>query len=490
MKASTSYPNFQSLRAQPLWKLLAADNAPAILSLLAEHLADEDHGLRASEFFARLDHSLEELRATNVDLPKSAREYVAQWLSQGYLERTLPYGSDEDVYALTSASAEAIRIVSGMAKPRSEATESRLALVIDALDTLEEDTDRDVERRRSRLMKEMSRLRCELDAVDRGEIHVLDKDTALERAREILTLFSGLVGDFHRVKDRFETLNSDLRRKIMEGTGSRGDVLDDVFAGLDLIRMSAAGRTFFAFWRLLNDPVASSRLEESIDAVLSRDFAQALTLEERRILRYMRRSLLEKGGDVHETTRRLAHGLRHFVESRQYLEEHRLNRLLTETMSAGMEAAKTTNAVRQTGILISHTGFTPHSVSQMTLWDPVTRARPQPIEDGIVAQIDMAEVGERIKRSEINLRELKANVVDVLSRKDQASVAEVLATYPAKQGLGSVVGLIELALRAGIPGTGTETLTWQGLDGQTRSATVAALYFVKDKLDDLTRTYE
>lgn len=423
-------------------------------------------------------------------MPQSAREYVAQWLSQGLLERTLPYGSDEDVYSLTSASAEAIRIVSGMAKPHSEATESRLALVIDALDTLEEDTDRDIERRRTRLMKDMSRLRSELEAVERGDIHVLDKDTALERAREILTLFSGLVGDFHRVKDRFEELNSDLRRKIMEGTGSRGDVLDDVFAGLDLIRMSAAGRTFFAFWRLLNDPVASSRLEEAIDAVLGRDFAEGLTLEERRMLRFMRRSLLEKGGDVHETTRRLAHGLRHFVESRQYLEEHRLNQLLTETMRAGIETGKTTNAVRPTGICISHTGFTPHSVSQMTLWDPVTRAKPQPIEDGIVAQIDMAEVGERIKRSEINLRELKANVVDVLSHKDQASVGEILAAYPAKQGLGSVVGLIELALRAGIPGTGTETLTWQGLDGQTRSATVAALYFVKDKLDDLTRTYE
>lgn len=294
MKASISYPSFQELRTQPLWKLLAADNAPAILSLLAEHLADEDHGLRASEFFARLDHSLEELRAANVEMPQSAREYVAQWLSQGLLERTLPYGSDEDVYSLTSASAEAIRIVSGMAKPHSEATESRLALVIDALDTLEEDTDRDIERRRTRLMKDMSRLRSELEAVERGDIHVLDKDTALERAREILTLFSGLVGDFHRVKDRFEELNSDLRRKIMEGTGSRGDVLDDVFAGLDLIRMSAAGRTFFAFWRLLNDPVASSRLEEAIDAVLSRDFAEGLTLEERRMLRFMRRSLLER----------------------------------------------------------------------------------------------------------------------------------------------------------------------------------------------------
>lgn len=490
MKAINSLPSFLRLRSQPLWKLLAADNAPAIIALLAEHLFEAGRGLRASEFFAKLDHSLEALRASGVDMPQSAREYAAQWLSQGLLERTLPYGSDEDVYSLTTASADAIRFVTEMEKPRAEATESRLALVIDALDTLEEDTDADVERRRRRLTDEMRRLRRELDAVDRGEIRVLDKDTALERVREILTLFSGLVNDFHRVKDSFESLNTELRRRIIEGTGSRGDVLEDVFAGLDLIRMSAAGRTFFAFWRLLNDPVASSKFEEAIDAVLSRDFADALTPDERRMLRFMRRSLLEKGGDVHETTRRLAHGLRNFVESRQYLEEHRLNRLLAETMRAGMAAAQTTNAVRQTGILISHTGFTPHSVSQMTLWDPVTRALPSRLTEGERPAIDLSEVGERITRSEINLRELKANVADVLSRKAQATVGDVLAEYPARQGLGSVVGLVELALRAGIPGTGTETLTWRGLDGETRSAVVAELYFVKEKLDDLTRTYD
>ncbi len=208
--------------------------------------------------------------------------------------------------------------------------------MITALDGLEEDTDADVERREHRLIEEQSRIRRELEAVGRGEVKVLDKDTALERTREILTLFSGLVGDFHRVRDSFEALNADLRRRIMECSGSRGDVLEDVFAGLDLIRLSPAGRTFFAFWRLLNDPVESARFEEAIDAVLSRDFARDLTVEERRMLRTMRRNLLSKGAGMCATRRSVwprVSGT--FVESRQYLEEHRLNRLLTEAMRAG-----------------------------------------------------------------------------------------------------------------------------------------------------------
>ncbi|MFR4434668.1 MAG: DUF3375 family protein [Sutterella wadsworthensis] len=126
MKASISYPGFQRLRAAPLWKLLAAANAPAIIAILAEHLYEADHGMRASEFYARVDRSLEELRATGVDMPSTAREYASQWLAQGLLERTLPYGSDEEVYSLTSASADAVRFVTGMGRPRAEATESRL----------------------------------------------------------------------------------------------------------------------------------------------------------------------------------------------------------------------------------------------------------------------------------------------------------------------------------------------------------------------------
>ena len=93
MKASISYPGFQRLRAAPLWKLLAAANAPAIIAILAEHLYEADHGMRASEFYARVDRSLEELRATGVDMPSKAREYASQWLAQGLLERTLPYGA-------------------------------------------------------------------------------------------------------------------------------------------------------------------------------------------------------------------------------------------------------------------------------------------------------------------------------------------------------------------------------------------------------------
>ncbi len=76
-------PRLPASARSALWKLLAAANAPAIIAILAEHLYEADHGMRASEFYARVDRSLEELRATGVDMPSTAREYASQWLARG-----------------------------------------------------------------------------------------------------------------------------------------------------------------------------------------------------------------------------------------------------------------------------------------------------------------------------------------------------------------------------------------------------------------------
>lgn len=68
------------------------------------------------------------------------------------------------------------------------------------------------------------------------------------------------------MRDQFEQLNRELRERIMDSDGNRGEVLDSLFAGIDLIAESEAGRTFSAFWRLLTDPEQAAMLEESSTA--------------------------------------------------------------------------------------------------------------------------------------------------------------------------------------------------------------------------------
>ena len=78
----------------------------------------------------------------------------------------------------------------------------------------------------ARLREEQARIEREIAAVESGVYQPLAESAALERTREIIALADNLAGDFRRVRDQFEQLNRDLRERITDNDGNRGDVLD------------------------------------------------------------------------------------------------------------------------------------------------------------------------------------------------------------------------------------------------------------------------
>ena len=89
----------RELRAQPLWRLLAADKSVVIIALLQHVLLTTDKVLPASILYERVGRSLEELRAAGEELPQTAQAYVADWLGQGWLIRSLAAGEHEQLLA-------------------------------------------------------------------------------------------------------------------------------------------------------------------------------------------------------------------------------------------------------------------------------------------------------------------------------------------------------------------------------------------------------
>ena len=490
MKADKYITAYRRMRNQPLWRLLASGNGPTVIGLLQSHLYEKERSLPASILFERLTRDLEELRAQGDDFPQTAQAYVANWLSDGYLERRFPPGATEEEYELSTATVEAIRFLSAIAEPHSAATESRLSLVIQALVGLAEDTDTDKYRRIDRLMAEQARIDKEIDAIQKGQIRVLPRDTALERTREIISLADDLTGDFRRVRDQFEQLNRDLRERIMDSDGNRGEVLDSLFAGIDLIAESEAGRTFSAFWRLLTDPEQAAMLEESLDSVMSREFVGELDMRERRFLLRLTRNLLEQGGTVHEVLQTFARSLKHFVQSREYLEQRRVNQLLKEAQRAALSIKDEVKATESLEYSLELTSSRLRSLSQWVLYDPSLQAEPEAMREGEPPPIDLESVSELVAQSEIDFRTLKEHVCSLLEQRDQASIGDVLEHFPAEQGLGSVVGLLALGSRHGIRGAesggdGVETVAWVGEDDQGRRARIPKIYFLRERLNEL-----
>ncbi len=214
----------------------------------------------------------------------------------GYGKAGWSGGASEETYELSADAAAALRFVDSLMAPKTTATESRLATVIDQITRLAAETDAQPERRVAALEAERDRIDREIAALQAGVVHTLPPDRALERAREVIRLADELAGDFRRVRDDFDRLNRSLRQSLVENDGSRGEVLEQLFAGIDVIGQSDAGRTFAAFWRLLTDPVQSSSLFDALEAVSARPFARQLSPRERRFLLGLTTTLMNEGG--------------------------------------------------------------------------------------------------------------------------------------------------------------------------------------------------
>jgi hypothetical protein len=71
-------------------------------------------------------------------------------------------------------------------------------------------------------------------------------------------------------------------------------------------------------------------------------------MRERRFLLRLTRNLLEQGGAVHEVLQTFARSLKYFVQSREYLEQRRVNQLLKEAQRAALvikDELKTTESL-------------------------------------------------------------------------------------------------------------------------------------------------
>lgn len=490
MKAKKSIALYRRMREQPMWRLLASDTAPEVIGIMQTLLLDgRDLVLPSTVLHERVEQELEALRLEGGEFPP-AQQLISRWVAEGYLERRLPAGAKEEEYELSTAAVDAIRFLSGFADPHAAATESRLAIVMSQIADLDTKTDADRFRRLERLEAERDRIEAEIKAIHDGALRVLPDDAALERLRDIVSLAQDLAGDFKRVRDRFDQLNRELRRDILENDGSRGQVLDKIFSDYDLIGSTEEGRTFDAFWRLLVDPVQASQVDASLSNLRNRSFVRRLGLKEQEFLWRLMPSLLDQGGQVHEVLHSFSRGLKQFVQSKEYLEHRRLNQLLQEAQRLAGAVTDTVHPAAVLDFVLDRTSARVSSISQDTLYDPGEQAIPKPMEQSAAPKVGIDEIGEMVGESEIDMRELVDNVRTVLAGQPTASVGEVLRRFPATQGLGSVVGLISLCKSYGVPAESgeDEQVSWKGNDGVPRKAWIPGMHFVKEREHDLVQS--
>ena len=467
----------QLVERDAAWKLLRADNAAVIAGTHGQHQGGEERRVDADEHYARPDTDLERLRAQGVPLPLTGKGYCAEWRSGGFLVRRPSSEARGETLELSPDAIVGIRFLQSRVSPRSSVTESRLTSLAAQVRRLAIDTDPDVSARIALLEEEIEGIERRIHSLRASDEVSLDADRAIERVRDVLSQAADVPDDFARVRAEFEALNASLRAKIVESDVSQAAVVDEVFRGIDHISDSEAGRSFAAFAQLVLDPALGAAFDADIRRILDREFARDLSSEERRALRAFLTTLKGRSAEIHDVITVFARALRRYVQSQDYQRDRVLRTLLREAQHVGVEAAAHIRPWHPTSLTLDLSAVLFSSVGAIELHDPAEFAATGEILSQTASVASLDELRALARETEIDFDELTRNVKDLLADLPSCTVGDVLARYPATQGVGSVIGLLSLAAEQGTVNDEPELLAWRGADGVARTALVAAHRF-------------
>ncbi|MEX3505268.1 DUF3375 domain-containing protein [Corynebacterium sp. LK2510] len=454
--------------SSPAWTMLRAHNAPAVLSVLSAVFHDDNRQVPGTELVLAVESLLIDIREqAGMELPKSGVAYINDWVKSGYLIRRSPQGTREELYELTADAHIAIAYVQQLISPHRSVTKSRLGTLFASLHSLAAETDPDEATAIRRLEQQRDQLQERIDRIRTNGVGVIPDAEAVEKAREILTLVSDLPTDFSRVREEIEEVDRGLRGSIVEDQLHAGDVLDNVFRGVDLITESEAGKAFNGFYEVFLDPERSKQFDAAVESVLSRDFVTELDPLERTQLAQLAETLDTSSGQVHDSMTGLSRSLRRFVQSREAESQQALTKAINTAQQCALQLAQHgIKPYESIGYDMELTTRQPTSLSSWQLYNPMEYRIEPDMEVHQPGEIDYEAMRRRIRESEIDWEELRQAIDDVVEKEGRASISDVLSAHPATQGLASIVGLIKLAHDHGERADGTELLQWQRPGGK------------------------
>lgn len=456
-------------KESPVMALLRSENLPVVLAVVAQHFPQGALARPAQELYTLLDEGLRQLRGEGFNLPKGPQDYIGDWVRSGWLVRrpgTSRTGEtlepSEDVLAVLDA-------LQRWDSPHRSVSASRIESLSQALQTLARESDPDVGKRLGELEREREEIERLIEATHRGEFEVLTPAQITERVADILDLAASIPADFARVRHELGDLNRQLRRQLLDPEDSRGDVLEEIFRGVDLIGDSDAGRSFNSFFEVLLDRERSTLMDRWIAEVLDREESQEVPEHLRVGLYRLFRDMEEASYEVSQEMTGLARSLRHYVTTEEFAENRRMVQLLRSTRHAAAEAAQegSVSALNQMETPLVRIGMQLRSVAAMRLRNPGeerVEETPTRVEE---VELDAEVLMEQIRASEIDFEELEEAVAAALAKHPTATITQVLELTPPTQGLASVVGLLYLAMTRGVFTGRSQTVQWEDAEGSS-----------------------
>ena len=467
-------------RTHPALKLLAADNAPLIISFLFKVFIEPNtRSLGFSELQSRLADYIFALREMyGPELyPRNAREYLDDWANpeKGILRKFYPEQGDEAEYDLTPAAAQAIDWLQGLADKQFVGTESRLLTVFDLLRDIVRRTEKDPQVKINELRARKEEIEREIELISSRGILPHDPVQVKERFFQAEETGRRLLADFRQIEYNFRALDRETRELIATSDKARGDLLDEIFRDQDIIRDSDQGRSFQAFWELLMSPERQEELQELLNRVYTLE--EIVELEPDAFLARIKYFLLEAGEKVYTTGNQLVEQLRRFLDDQAWLENRRIMDIIREIEKTAVEVKSNPPG----GAFAALDAVKPRVDLPMDrhLFIPSrqTRLRAVALEEGL-AEIAADALFNQVYVDE---EQLVANIRKALQTRSQISLQRLLEQFPLEKGLAELVAYFNIGARdekGMIDETRTETVFVQSGDA-VKKVTLPQVIFIR-----------
>jgi Protein of unknown function (DUF3375) len=476
-------------RSHPAWRLLIAEYAPVIVTLLDRaFVATGQRQLPESAVVEQLDELLDEARASDPDaFPRAAREYLNDWCdnSSGWLRKYYQPGTDEPMFDITAPTEKAVTWLTGLMASRSfVGTESRLLTVVDLLNQIVEGANSDPDERVRILEGRRRDIDLQIAAIRGGHLPVMAPAQLRDRYQTLAITARGLLADFREVEDNFRALDRETRERIAGWEGPRGALLETVLGRRDVITSTDQGASFRAFYDFLMSPGRLERFERLLEAVSAMPDLVGIDDGLSRIVRDWGTA----AEAVQRTVARLSAQMRRFLDEQGHAENRRIGDLVHRIEASALRVRdnhpigsfmELQEPRADLGLPMDRAMFDPpvmQDFADPTLAEPLTEDQIAAIEDLFVGQrVDPAQVRAALRST-------------MAEHGGPLTVADAVILSPLTEGLAELVTLLEVAEAESwltIDDTHTDAVNWAEPGGQ-RVASTPRMTLTDPSLGELT----
>lgn len=340
------------------------------------HLQVEEHVARLVATGARVPASEQDEH----DARPNGRTLCREWVAAQWLVRSNSPDGDEQ-YSLTSHALEALSLVDALSADRALISESRLAMIVDAVHRWAARAEPDPDAQVRRIDAQIAELQAERARLEQGDHDTVDDARMRDGYTNISDLIRQLPSDFKRVEEAVATMHRSIVDDFRREVRPIGEILDDYLARTDdLMQATPEGRAFEGAFELLRDDALLQRLREDIATILAHPFADSLGAAERRAFRNTVSILRQGIEDVLAQRRQLTATLRDQIVAHDVVRDRELDAVL-RSVNRGLATWMEQGSARDRLPL----GLLPATAEVGTLrerfYDPDAESVPPPIEE-------------------------------------------------------------------------------------------------------------